>query len=37
MRLLFDHGYFIEDLAGVDVEEGVMLVYHFDRYEARSA
>jgi NADH-quinone oxidoreductase subunit C len=32
-RLLFDHGYFLEDLAGVDVDEGIMLVYHFDRYD----
>jgi NADH-quinone oxidoreductase subunit C len=31
---LFDHGFFIEDLTGVDVAEGIMLVYHFDRYEA---
>jgi NADH-quinone oxidoreductase subunit C len=34
VRLLFDHGYFIEDIAGVDVQEGIMLVYHFDRYDA---
>jgi NADH-quinone oxidoreductase subunit C len=34
VRRLFDHGYFIEDIAGVDVDEGIMLVYHFDRYEA---
>lgn len=34
VRLLFDQGYFLEDLAGVDVEEGIMLVYHFDRYAA---
>lgn len=34
VRLLFDHGYFLEDLSGVDVDEGIMLVYHFDRYEA---
>lgn len=33
VRLLFDRGYFLEDLAGVDVEEGIMLVYHFDRYD----
>jgi NADH-quinone oxidoreductase subunit C len=34
VRLLFDGGYFLEDIAGVDVEEGIMLVYHFDRYDA---
>jgi NADH-quinone oxidoreductase subunit C len=34
VRLLFDRGYFLEDIAGVDVEEGIMLVYHFDRYDA---
>lgn len=33
VRLLFDQGYFLESLAGVDVEEGIMLVYHFDRYD----
>lgn len=34
VRLLFDRGYFLEDIAGVDVEEGIMIVYHFDRYDA---
>jgi NADH-quinone oxidoreductase subunit C len=34
VQILFEHGYFLEDIAGVDVQEGVMLVYHFDRYEA---
>ncbi len=34
VRRLFDHGYFLEDIVGVDVEEGFMLIYHFDRYEA---
>jgi NADH-quinone oxidoreductase subunit C len=34
VRLLFDKGYFLEDIAGVDVQEGIMLVYHFDRYDA---
>jgi hypothetical protein len=34
VRRLFDHGYFLEDIVGVDVEEGIMLIYHFDRYEA---
>ena len=34
VRRLFDHGYFIEDIVGVDVQEGILLVYHFDRYEA---
>lgn len=31
--VLFDHGYFLEDITGVDVEEGILLVYHFDRYD----
>ena len=34
VQRLFDAGYFIEDIAGVDIEEGIMLVYHFDRYDA---
>jgi NADH-quinone oxidoreductase subunit C len=33
VRLLMDQGYFLESIAGVDVEEGIMLVYHFDRYD----
>jgi NADH-quinone oxidoreductase subunit C len=33
-QVLFDRGYFIEDLAGVDVAEGILLVYHFDRFDA---
>jgi NADH-quinone oxidoreductase subunit C len=33
---LNDSGYFLEDIAGVDVAEGIMLVYHFDRFEAAS-
>jgi NADH-quinone oxidoreductase subunit C len=31
--LLFDNGYFLEDVSGVDVQEGIMVVYHFDRYD----
>jgi NADH-quinone oxidoreductase subunit C len=34
VRSLYDSGYFLEDIAGVDVDEGIMLIYHFDRYEA---
>jgi NADH-quinone oxidoreductase subunit C len=34
VRQLSDAGYFLEDIAGVDVTEGIMLVYHFDRFEA---
>jgi NADH-quinone oxidoreductase subunit C len=26
-------GYFLEDISGVDVREGIMLVYHFDCYD----
>ncbi|MFZ3045685.1 MAG: NADH-quinone oxidoreductase subunit C [Desulfatirhabdiaceae bacterium] len=33
VQLLFDDGYFLEDLTGVDLAEGIMLVYHFDRYD----
>jgi NADH-quinone oxidoreductase subunit C len=32
--ILLERGYFLEDIAGVDVREGILLVYHFDRYEA---
>ena len=31
--LLFEHGFFIEDVSGVDILEGIMVVYHFDRYD----
>lgn len=31
-HLLFDRSYFLEDITGVDVVEGIMLVYHFDHY-----
>jgi NADH-quinone oxidoreductase subunit C len=34
--LLFENGYFLEDVSGVDVHEGILVVYHFDRYD-RSA
>jgi NADH-quinone oxidoreductase subunit C len=34
VRRLFDAGYFIEDITGVDVEEGILLLYHFDRTDA---
>jgi NADH-quinone oxidoreductase subunit C len=30
---LKEAGYFLEDIAGVDVREGIMLVYHFDRHD----
>lgn len=33
VRLLLERGAFLEAISGVDVEEGVMLVYHFDRYD----
>ncbi len=26
-------GYYLEDVCGVDVREGIMLVYHFDRFD----
>ncbi len=31
--LLFENGYFLEDVSGVDVAEGILVVYHFDRYD----
>jgi NADH-quinone oxidoreductase subunit C len=31
--LLFEGGYFLEDVSGVDVQEGILVVYHFDRYD----
>jgi NADH-quinone oxidoreductase subunit C len=33
-RRLHGAGFFLEDIAGVDVAEGILLVYHFDRFEA---
>lgn len=30
---LKENGFFLEDIAGVDVQEGIMLVYHFDKFE----
>lgn len=30
---LLENGFFLEDVAGVDVREGIMVVYHFDRYD----
>ncbi len=33
VQLLFERGFFLEDITGVDVKEGILLVYHFDRYE----
>ncbi len=30
---LFENGYFLEDVSGLDVLEGILVVYHFDRYE----
>lgn len=31
--LLFENGYFLEDVSGLDVREGILVVYHFDRYD----
>lgn len=30
---LKESGFILEDIAGVDVQEGIMVVYHFDRLE----
>jgi NADH-quinone oxidoreductase subunit C len=32
VQQLFDRGYFLEDITGVDVVEGILLLYHFDHY-----
>jgi len=29
---LCDHGFFLEDIAGIDSQEGLVAVYHFDRF-----
>jgi len=31
--LLFENGYFLEDVSGLDVQEGILVMYHFDRYD----
>lgn len=31
--VLFENGYFLEDVSGLDVHEGILVVYHFDRYD----
>ena len=31
--VLFENDYFLEDVSGLDVQEGILVVYHFDRYE----
>jgi len=33
VNYLKESGFFLEDIAGVDVQEGIMVVYHFDRLE----
>jgi NADH-quinone oxidoreductase subunit C len=33
VQILFDQGFFLEDISGVDVTEGILLLYHFDRYD----
>lgn len=32
-RAAWDEGYFLEDISVVDVQEGFLVVYHFDRWE----
>lgn len=34
VQQLFDRGYFLEDITGVDVAEGILLLYHFDHYSS---
>ncbi len=36
VTMLSEKGYFLEDVSGVDVREGILVVYHFDRYECSS-
>jgi len=31
--LLLERNYFLESISGVDVEEGILLIYHFDRFD----
>lgn len=33
VSLLFENGYFLEDISGLDVQEGILLIYHFDRFD----
>jgi NADH-quinone oxidoreductase subunit C len=33
VKFMKERGYFLEDISGVDVREGIMLVYHFDCYD----
>ena len=33
LSLLLERGYFLEDISGVDVAEGIMLAYHLDCYD----
>ncbi|MBF0527756.1 MAG: NADH-quinone oxidoreductase subunit C [Deltaproteobacteria bacterium] len=32
-KMLLDEEFFIEAISGVDLTEGLMIVYHFDRYD----
>jgi NADH-quinone oxidoreductase subunit C len=34
VQALFAGGYFLEDITGVDVAEGILLLYHFDHYSS---
>ncbi len=33
VRRLYDHGYFLEDISGMDSSDGLVAVYHFDHFE----
>ena len=35
-RALFDAGYFLEDITGMDGKEGIEVIYHFNQYEKPS-
>ena len=33
-RLMFDSGYFLEDLSAMEVKEGLLVTYHYDSYNS---
>lgn len=33
VAIFLEKGFFLEDITGVDVAEGILLIYHFDRYD----
>ena len=33
VSLIKEKGFVLDDITGVDIQEGIMLIYHFDRFE----